>query len=170
MQPKSYLIAKWAVYALATLALAICQHLILDRISLGGITPFLYPMLCALVSSYEGLQQGGKFSLVMGILCDLTVRGPLVGFYTLTFTLIGVLSGRIGETLLTPGWLCGVVVSGVGMVLTNLGRLLIYFLAGDLRPLLMGHIALVESLMTLPMLFLALPLYRRIHNRCAVDY
>lgn len=170
MQPKSYIIAKWSVYALATLALVVCQHLILDRISIGGITPFLYPMLCALVSSYEGLQQGGNFSLVMGILCDLTVRGPFDGFYTLTFTLIGVLAGRIGETLLTPGWLCGLVVSGMGMALTNLGRLLVYFLAGGLRPLLMGRIALIESLMTLPMLLLTLPIYRRVHDRCAVDY
>ena len=72
MLPKSYLIAKWTVYALATLALAAVQHLVLGQISVLGVTPFLYPMLPALVASYEGLQRGSRFSLVMGF--DREVR------------------------------------------------------------------------------------------------
>lgn len=170
MQPKSYIIAKWSVYTLATFVLAALQHLVLDHIALWGVTPFLYPVLCALVSSYEGLRQGGAFSLAMGVLCDLMVRGPFDGFYTLVFTLIGIFSGRIGESVLSPGWLCGLIVSGMGMALTNLARLMVYALSGDLHLVLMGRIALIESLMTLPMLLVALPVYRHIHSRCAVDY
>ena len=170
MLPKSYIVTKWTVYGLATIALAAAQHLVLDHITLWGVTPFLYPMLCALVASYEGLQRGSKFSLIMGLICDLLIIGPFDGFYTVTFTLIGILAGLIGENLLSPGWLCGITVSGMGLVLVNLARLLLYFLSGSLHPLLMGRIALVEILITLPMLLPSLPVYRSIHNRCAVDY
>lgn len=170
MLPKSYIIAKWTVYGLATLGLAALQHLLLDHISIFGVTPFLYPILPALAASYEGLERGSRFSLVVGILCDLIVTGPFDGFYTITFTLIGLLSAGIGENLLSPGWLCGFTVSGLAMILVNAARLLVYFLSGDLHPLLMGRIALVEILITLPMLLPTLPIYRAIHNRCAVDY
>ena len=170
MLPKSYLIVKWTVYALATLALAAVQHLVLGQISVLGVTPFLYPMLPALVASYEGLQRGSRFSLVMGFVCDLLILAPFPGFYTITFTLIGVLAGLIGENLLSPGWLCGFTVSAMGLAIVNAARLLLYFLSGDLHPLLMGRIALVEILITLPMLLPSLPTYRAIHSRCAVDY
>ena len=170
MLPKSYLIAKWTVYALATLALAAVQHLVLGQISVLGVTPFLYPMLPALVASYEGLQRGSRFSIVMGLVCDLLILAPFPGFYTITFTLIGVLAGLIGENLLSPGWLCGFTVSAMGLAIVNAARLLLYFLSGDLHPLLMGRIALTEIVITLPMLLLSLPIYRTIHSRCAVDY
>ena len=170
MLPKSYLIAKWTVYALATLALAAVQHLVLGQISALGVTPFLYPILPALVASYEGLQRGSRFSLVMGILCDLLILGPFDGFYTVTFALIGVLAGLIGEKLLSPGWLCGLTVSAMGLAIVNLARILLYLLSGDLHPILMGRIALIEILITLPMLLPSLPVYRAIHSRCAVDY
>ena len=58
----------------------------------------------------------------------------------------------------------------MSLVLVNVTRLLIYLLSGDLSPLLMGRIALVEILITLPMLLVCLPVYRAIHSRCAVDY
>ena len=170
MLPKSYIIAKWSIYGLATLLLAGLQHVVLNHVSLWGVTPFLYPILCALVSSYEGLQRGSKFSLVMGVLCDLLILGPFDGFYTITFTLIGIFAALIGENLLSPGWLCGFTVSSMGMVLVNLARLLMYLLSGNLHPLLMCRIALIEILITLPMLLPALPVYRWIYSRCAVDY
>ena len=170
MLPKSYIIAKWTVYAVATLLLAGLQHLILDHIAIWDVTPFLYPVLCALVASYEGSQRGSRFALVMGILCDLLVAGPFAGFYTVVLTLIGILSGVIAENLLSHGWLCGFTVSAMGLGLVNVARLALYLLSGALRPVLMGRIALVEIAITLPMVLVALPVYRAIHSRCAVDY
>lgn len=170
MLPKSYIITKWTVYALATVFLAMLQHLILDHITLFDVTPFLYPVLCALVASYEGLQRGSRFALVTGILCDLVVAGPFAGFYTVTMTLIGILAGAISENLLSPGWLCGFTVSAMGLGLVNVARLTLYFLLGTLRPMLMGRIAILEIAITLPMVLVALPVYRAIHSRCAVDY
>lgn len=170
MLPKSYIIAKWTVYSLATLLLFGLQHLVLNHIAILGVTPFLYPMLPALVASYEGLRRGSVFALAVGVVCDLLLAGPFDGFYTIIFTLIGIFAALIGENVLSPGWLCGFVVSLLGLALTVAARLLLFFLAGELRPLLMGQIALMECAVTLPAVIPALPLYRRIHRRCAVEY
>ena len=170
MLPKSYIIAKWTVYSLATLLLFALQHLILNHIDLLGATPFLYPMLPALVASYEGLRRGSVFSLVLGVVCDLLIVGPFDGFYTVIFTLIGIFAALIGENVFSPGWLCGFVVSLMGLGLTAAARLLLFLLSGELRPILMGRLAIAECLITLPALLLALPVYRWIHRRCAVEY
>ncbi len=170
MLPKSYIIAKWSVYALATLALSALQHLILNHISLWDVTPFIYPMLPALVASYEGLHRGGKFALAAGLFCDLLIAAPVTGFYTVLFTVIGLLAGQISENVLSPGWLCGFTVSAMALALVAASRLLLYFLSGELRLFLMGRIALVEIAITLPLLVIALPVYRWIHVRCAADY
>lgn len=170
MLPKSYIIAKWTVYSLATLLLFGFQHLILNHIEILGATPFLYPILPALVASYEGLRRGSVFALVVGVVCDLLLTGPFDGFFTIIFALIGILAALIGENLLSPGWLCGFVVSLMGLGITAAARLLLYFLSGELRPLLMGQLALTECIITLPAILPALPLYRWIHRRCAADY
>ena len=155
MLPKSYIVFKWTVYSLATLLLFALQHLVLNHISIFGTAPFLYPMLPALVASYEGLRRGSVFSLVLGVVCDLLIAGPFDGFYTIIFTFIGIFAALIGENIFSPGWLCGFIL---------------FLLAGELRPLLMGQIAITECAITLPALLIALPLYRRIHRRCAVEY
>lgn len=170
MLPKSYIVFKWTVYSLATLLLFALQHLVLNHISIFGTAPFLYPMLPALVASYEGLRRGSVFSLVLGVVCDLLIAGPFDGFFTIIFTFIGIFAALIGENVFSPGWLCGFVVSLMGLGMTAAARLILFLLAGELRPLLMGQIAITECAITLPALLIALPLYRRIHRRCAVEY
>lgn len=170
MLPKSYIIAKWTVYSLATLALFALQHLILDHVSLWGTSPFLYPMLPALVASYEGPRKGSIFALSMGAVCDMLIAGPFPGYYTVLFTFIGLLAGTIGENVFSPGWLCGFTVSVMALALNVMLRLTLYLLAGELHIILMGRIALLEVALSLPAILPALPLYRTIHRRCATDY
>ena len=170
MLPKSYIIAKWIVYSLATLALFALQHLILNNISVFGVTPFIYPILPALVASYEGLRRGSVFALAVGTVCDMLIPGPFPGYYAILFTLIGILAGQIGENLLSPGGLCSFTVSLMALALNGLARLALYLLSGELHLLLIGQIALAECLFTLPAILIASPLYRTIHRRCAADY
>lgn len=170
MLPKSYIIAKWTVYSLATLSLFALQHLILNHISIFGVTPFIYPMLPALVASYEGLRRGSVFALAMGAVCDMLIIGPFPGFYTVIFAVIGIFAALIGENVLSPGWLCGFTVSLMALALNVAARLALYLLSGELHPLLMGQIALCECILSLPAILPALLLYRTIHRRCAVDY
>lgn len=170
MLPKSYIITKWTVYSLATLALFALQHLILNQVSVWGTAPFLYPMLPALVASYEGPRKGSIFALSMGAVCDMLIAGPFPGYYAILFTFIGLLAGTIGENLLSPGWLCGFTVSLMALTLNVCLRLGLYLLSGELHLILMGRIALLEIALSLPAILPALPLYRTIHRHCAADY
>lgn len=170
MLPKSYLVAKWTVYALATLALFALQSLLLDQLRLWGTIPFIYPILPAVVSSYEGMRRGGVFSLVLGIVCDLLLPGPFMGFFTIIFTLVGLLAGLIGEKLLSPGPLCGLCVAAMGLLVTGMARVAVQLLSGGGYLGLMTRVALLEALVSLPALAAALPLYGVIHRRCAADY
>lgn len=168
--PKSYIIWKWTVYSLVTLALFAFQYLVLDQIEVWGLRPFLYPMLPAVVSSYEGMRRGSVFSLCLGFVCDILLAGPFEGFFTLTFALIGLLSGRVGESALPSGWLCGLLVSAMALLLTGGTRILVQFLAGGGYLALMGQIAFQETLLTLPALFVVLPLYRHIFRKLPNEY
>ena len=49
--PKSYVAFKWSVYALATLLLFALQSVVLNHVRALGVTPFIYPMLPALVAT-----------------------------------------------------------------------------------------------------------------------
>ncbi len=170
MLPKSYLVFKWTVYALATIALFGLQSLVLGHIRVFGLAPFLYPVLPAVLASFEGLRRGSVFGLVAGLACDLMIPGPFEGFYTVLFTLIALLSALIAENLLSPGFLCALCVSAMALLLTGGAKLLWEALGGNRHLLLMGRIVAGETLLTLPALAAVFPLYRVIHRRCAADY
>ena len=67
MLPKSYIILKWTVYALATLLLFCLQYLVLGQVRVMGLAPFVYPILPAVVASYEGPRRGAVFGLILEI-------------------------------------------------------------------------------------------------------
>ena len=168
MLPKSYVVFKWAVYALATLGLCALQSLVLCHICVLGLTPFLYPLLPALVAMFEGSRRGAVFALLFGLCCDLLLPAPFRGFFTIVFPAAG--PPPAAERLLSRGFLCGLVVSSLALLVTAAGRMLVQILAGGRYLGLMARIAAGEGLLTLPALLLALPLYRAIARRCAADY
>lgn len=170
MMPKSYLVFKWTVYSLATLALFALQYLVLDNIQVLGLTPFLYPVLPAVAASYEGLRRGSVFALAVGLVCDLLLPGPFEGFYAIAFTLAALIAALIAENLLSPGFLCGLAVSAVSLGITAGMRLAVQFLSGGGYLGLMSRMALVETLITLPAILVVVPVYLLIHDRCASDY
>ncbi len=170
MMPKSYIVFKWVIYSLATLFMMAFQALLLNQIEIMGVIPFLYPMLPAVVSMYEGGRRGPVFSLIFGLVCDLLIPSPFKGFFTIAFTLSALLSSRVAEDLLSPGFLCGILVSALSLALTGCFRIFIGLLSGGDYLELMAWIALIESLATLPFAVIVLPIYGTIHKRCAVDY
>lgn len=170
MMPKSYLVFKWTVYSLATLALFALQYLVLDNIQVLGLTPFLYPVLPAVAASYEGLRRGSVFALAVGLVCDLLLPGPFEGFFAIAFTLAALIAALIAENLLSPGFLCGLAVSAVSLAVTAGMRLAVQFLSGGGYLGLMSRMTLVETLITLPAILVVVPVYRLIHDRCASDY
>ena len=168
--PKSYLAFKWSVYALATLLLFGIQSVVLNNVRVWGVTPFIYPMLPAVVAMYEGTKRGPLFALVLGIVCDLLLYGPYEGFFTVTFVILAMLSSVIAENMLSTGFFSGVMIAALALLLTGAMRVGLQILVGGPHIRLMAWIAAVEALISIPAAVIAVPLYRMIHRRCAADY
>lgn len=170
MLPKNYLVFKWLIYAIATFFLCLFQSMLLGNIRVLGLTPFLYPMLPAVVAMFEGPRQGGGFALFVGLLCDLLLPAPFPGFFTIAFAVGAILSGGFAGRLASKGFACALIVSALGLLVTCALRLMVQVLLGGQYLGLMARIALGETLLTLPAVVVVLPVYRAIADRCASDY
>ena len=170
MLPKSYTVFKWAVYAIATLLLCALQSVVLSHVRVLGLTPFLYPVLPALVAMFEGSRPGAVFALVFGLCCGLLVPEPFPGFFALIFPVAAITAAWVAERLTSRGFLCALIVSALGLLLTGALRMFVQLLSGGQYMGLMARMVVEEGLLTLPALLAALPLYRTIYRRCAADY
>ena len=170
MQPKSYRVFKWVVYGLATLLMCALQSLVLNHVKVFGLTPFLYPALPAIVAMFEGTRPGAVTGLVLGLFCDLLVPAPFRGFYSLAFPAAAAFAAGIAGRLLSRGFLCGLIVSASGLLVTCGFRMAVQVLSGGRYLDLMVRIAAGETLLTLPAALIVLPLYRAIFKKCAADY
>lgn len=170
MLPKNFVVFKWAVYTIATLLLCALQSVVLSHIRVLGLTPFLYPVLPAVVAMFEGSRSGAVFGLVFGFACGLLVPEPFPGFFTIIFPVAAIAAAWVAERLTSRGVLCAVIVSSLALLLTGGLRMLVQILLGGRYLGLMARIMLGEGLLTLPALLAVLPLYGTIYRKCAADY
>lgn len=163
---RSETLFKWMMYALASLLCCMVQGLVLQRLLFFGVFPFLYPALAAVLSTLEGTVPGTVFSLVLGILCDLAMPGPIPCLYTLIFPLAGLVSALIAQSWIKSGILCALVASAFAMVMTDLLQMLILLFQRKefwpAAPLLM----LKETALTLPFVIPVYLLLAAVYRRC----
>lgn len=118
MLARNETIFKWALYAGATMVFFLLQGAVLQRISLWGVIPFVFPILAAVLGMYEGPLPGSIYGLVLGVLCDLLLPASIPCFYTLVFPVAGLCAGLISQSLLA-GFLCAAVTSVLAFFLTD---------------------------------------------------
>ena len=111
---------KWLCYAGATLLLVLVQSLVLNRICVWGVHPFLPPLIAAITAMLEGPGVGTAFAGVFGLLCDLTMPGIIPCFYTLAFLAAALLAAVIAKRFLSQGFLCAVLCAGLSLLVTDL--------------------------------------------------
>ena len=119
---------------------------------------------------FEGSRPGAVFGLLLGLFCDLLVPAPFRGFFTIVFPLAAAFAAGIASRLQSRGVLCTLIVSAAGLLMTCVFRMGVQVLSGGQYLGLMARIAVGETLLTLPLALLVLPLYRAVNKRCAVDY
>lgn len=68
---------KWLYYAGAVLLLVLVQSLVLNRISVWAVHPFLPPVIAGIMAMLEGPAEGAVFGGIFGLLCDLTMPGVI---------------------------------------------------------------------------------------------
>ena len=165
MLARNETIFKWLLYALATLLCVLVQGLVLQRVSIWGVIPFLYPLLPAVLATYEGPTAGTVYSLAVGVLCDSLLPGPIPCFYTLVFPLLGLCGALISQSLLPAGFLCSLVVSAIGFLMTDVFHCFLLWAAGrsvwSTGLFLMLREFCVTAVWTLPVTLLFSAVFRR---------
>ena len=70
MLARNETIFKWALYAGATAVFFLLQGAVLQRITLWGVIPFVFPILVAVLGMYEGPLPASVYALTVGVLKD----------------------------------------------------------------------------------------------------
>ena len=167
MLARSATIFKWTLYTLAGLVWAVVQAAFLQRVTIWGVIPFLYPLIAALPATFEGPAAGTVYALACGVFCDLLLPSSIPCFYTLILPLVGLAAGLLSQSLIPAGYLCSAAAALPAYLLTGIFHCIVLWAQGHpawgaamsvtLRELC------VSLLWSLPMTWLFLRVFRRVH-------
>ena len=114
-------VQKWILYSLCALALVLVQSLLLVRVQVWGVHPFLLPAIAVIPVTLERDEGALLFSVFFGLACDLLT--PVAGlpcFYALAFLLGAAAAWLLSGQVIMAGVVCSVVVTAVCMVICAL--------------------------------------------------
>ena len=160
---------RWLFYGLAAGLCLIVQGMVLDRLRLWGIHPFLPPVLVAAAAAQEDRQESLCAAAVFGLICDLTMAPPAPCFYTATFAATAFLTGLMAKHLIVPGLFCALVASVLAFLLDGAAHTVVLTYRGVSDLSSAAAITGSELLLTLPLTPLIYLLYRPIHRRFQAD-
>ena len=154
----------WTVYGLAALLLLFLQVVLLNRLSVRSVHPFLLPMLAGLTAIYTPRRGSAIFAFLFGFLCDMLFAGVIPFFYLLTFTLCAVGAGLVSHRFIAPGFLCSLLIGGSCLFLTGLLQMFFFTFKTEVSFPAGMAILFTELLLSLPFLLLLHPIYSRINR------
>ncbi len=167
MLARSATIFKWTLYTLAGLVWAVVQAAFLQRVTIWGVIPFLYPLIAALPATFEGPAAGTVYALACGVFCDLLLPSSIPCFYTLILPLVGLAARLLSQSLIPAGYLCSAAAALPAYLLTGIFHCIVLWAQGHpawgaamsvtLRELC------VSLLWSLPMTWLFRRVYLRVH-------
>ena len=165
MRSRNETIFKGALYTAATVLCFMVQGFLLQRITLWGVIPFLYPVLPAVTATFEGPAAGAVYGLAVGVACDSLLPGPIPCFYTLVFPLVGLCGALVAQSLLPAGFLCSLVVSAISFLMTDFFHCFLLWAVGksvwDTGLFLMLREFCGTAVWTVPVTLLFLTVFRR---------
>ena len=169
MLARSATIIKWVLYALAGLACTVVQAAVLQRFTLWGVIPFLYPLIAALPATFEGPAAGTVYALAAGVLCDLLLPSPIPCFYTLIFPLVGLSAGLLSQSLIPAGYLCSAAASLPAYLLTGVFNCIVLWATGHAAWTAGLSVTLRELCVSLPWSLPMAWLFRKVYRRVHID-
>ena len=169
MLARSATIIKWVLYALAGLVCAVVQAAVLQRFTLWGVIPFLYPLIAALPATFEGPAAGTVYALAAGVLCDLLLPSPIPCFYTLIFPLVGLSAGLLSQSLIPAGYLCSAAASLPAYLLTGVFHCIVLWATGHAAWTAGLSVTLRELCVSLPWSLPMAWLFRKVYRRVHID-
>ena len=167
MLARSATIFKWTLYTLAGLVWAVVQAAFLQRVTIWGVIPFLYPLIAALPATFEGHAAGTVYALACGVFCDLLLPSSIPCFYTLILPLVGLAAGLLSQSLIPAGYLCSAAAALPAYLLTGIFHCIVLWAQGHPAWGAAMSVTLRELcaslLWSLPMTWLFRRVYLRVH-------
>ena len=167
MLARSATIFKWTLYTLAGLVWAVVQAAFLQRVTIWGVIPFLYPLIAALPATFEGPAAGTVYAFACGVFCDLLLPSPIPCFYTLILPLVGLAAGLLSQSLIPAGYLCSAAAALPAYLLTGIFHCIVLWAQGHPAWGAAMSVTLRELcaslLWSLPMTWLFRRVYLRVH-------
>ena len=145
------------------------QAAVLQRFTLWGVIPFLYPLIAALPATFEGPAAGTVYALAAGVLCDLLLPSPIPCFYTLIFPLVGLSAGLLSQSLIPAGYLCSAVASLPAHLLTGVFHCIVLWATGHAAWTTGLSVMLRELCLSLPWSLPMAWLFRKVYRRVHID-
>ena len=169
MLVRNEVLFKWTLYALAALLCLAVQGALLQRVTLWGVIPFLYPLAAVIPATFNAPAAGTAFALAVGVVCDLLLPGSLPCFYTLTFPLAGLGASLLSRSLLSAGVLCSLAAGAMAFFLTGSFHCLVLWAGGKAAWGAGAYLTLREFCVTAPLTVPMTVLFRAGAERTRLD-
>ena len=169
MLARNETIFKWALYASATLLCMMVQGALLQRLTIWGVLPFVYPLLAAIPATYEAPVPGTIFALCVGVVCDLLLPAPLPCFYTLIFPLVGLAASLLAQSVLPAGFFCSLAATAVAFLLVDGFHCLLLWMRARAAWAAGSTLLLREFLVSMPLMIPVTLLYRAVFLKTHLD-
>lgn len=147
---------KWLFLGLSLLPVWFFELLVLNRITLLGVSPILLPVAGFAVAARQGSMTGAGFGLMVGIFCDAVYYG-VDGFMTLGMCLLCCALGILAQYALRQGFLAFVVCAVLGLAVMIGMKVIIYRFVGTANFATLLSVAIPEFFLSLcfaPLVFL----------------
>lgn len=165
MLARNETILKWVLYAAAAALCLFIQGALLQRITIWGVIPFLYPLLAVIPATYEGSVSGTVFALAIGVVCDLLLPDAFPCLYTLIFPLAGLCAALLSRSVLRAGILCSLVSAAIAFILADGFRCLLFWLERKSAWSAGFSVMAREFLVTAPLVIPVTLLFRAVHRK-----
>lgn len=160
---------RWLFYGTASVGFALLQSLLLNRLSLWGVHPFLLPALIAVAAAFEARRESFVFALVLGSFCDLAMPGVIPCFYVLAFTCCALVSSLVSRRLIVPGFICSMVCCGTSTVFCGLLYALLFSFFHALTAVDALFLVARELLLSIPCFLFIHFVFQAIYRRFRQD-
>ena len=129
----------------------------------------MFPLLAAVLGTYEPPLPASVYGLILGAACDLLLPGPLPCFYTLVFPAAALGAALISQSLLPAGFLCAAAGSLLAFLLTDFFHCLLLWLRGQAAWSAGAWVFLRELCVSLPLLIPVVLLFSAVFRRTHLD-
>lgn len=156
-------VQKWILYSLCALALVLVQSLILVRVQVWGVHPFLLPAIAVIPVTLERDEGALLFSVFFGLACDLLT--PVAGlpcFYALAFFVSGGLAWLLSGRVVAAGLVCSLAAAASALVVCGVLHLAVLAGSQSVDVTAAAVLAGKEAALSLPLTVLVHYPFRRI--------